>query len=90
MRTLYASGFLVLLFAGAANAQVHVEVRLPSFRWEAQPSMVVVAPGVQVVEDYDEEVFYDDGWYWYRDGGSWYRSHDHHGNWVVVHKRKPR
>jgi len=38
------------------------------------PDLVTVSPGVQVVADYDEPVFYTDGFYWrYYDGG-WYRS----------------
>lgn len=84
MRIILSASCLVLLWAGTASAQVHVVVQVPSIRWVAPPPMVVVAPGVRVVEDYDEEVFFQGGWYWYRDGGNWYRSHDHHGNWVGV------
>jgi hypothetical protein len=38
------------------------------------PTMVEVEPGVQVVEDYDQPVFYSDGLYWRYEGGVWYRS----------------
>jgi hypothetical protein len=36
--------------------------------------MVLVSPGVWVVEDYDYPVYFSDGFYWYVDGGVWYRS----------------
>lgn len=38
------------------------------------PTMVEVEPGVQVVEDYDQPVFYSDGLYWRYENGAWYRS----------------
>ena len=43
--------------------------------------------GVQVVPEYEEEVFFVDGWYWYRSGPYWYRTRDHRGGWVVVERR---
>jgi len=50
----------------------------------AEPDLVEVSPGVWVVEDYDEPVFYSEGSYWlYRDG-IWFRSHVHTGSWVRV------
>lgn len=39
-------------------------------------------PGVQVVTDYDEPVFYVDGSYWWSLGGVWYRSASYTGGWV--------
>jgi len=77
----------VLLSSGAALAQVRVEVGLPSIRFEVVPPMVVVSPGVQVVEDYDEEVFFVDRYYYVREGGHWYRTRDHRGHWVRVEER---
>ena len=47
-------------------------------------ALVTVEPGVQVIEDYDEEVFYVDGIYWVRRSDYWYRSSDPHGQWMVV------
>jgi hypothetical protein len=38
------------------------------------PDLVEVEPGVQVVADYDESIFYTDGFYWRYDNGGWYRS----------------
>jgi hypothetical protein len=49
--------------------------------------LVVVEPGVQVVEDYGEEVFFVDGWYWLRTDGRWYRSRHHTGGWAFVEPR---
>ena len=47
------------------------------------PDLVYAAPGVQVIADYDEPVFYADNFYWRQDGGTWYRSHDYRGGWVT-------
>jgi hypothetical protein len=44
--------------------------------------LVELRPGVWVIEDYREPVFYADGYFWlYRDDG-WYRSSDYSGGWV--------
>jgi hypothetical protein len=51
------------------------------------PPLVVVEPGVSVVSDYDQEVFYSDGYYWARQDRSWYRSHDHRRGWAAVDER---
>ncbi len=45
------------------------------------PDLVEVSPGVQVVADYDDSVFYSDGYYWRNDGGMWYRSTYYSGGW---------
>jgi hypothetical protein len=50
--------------------------------------MVYVAPGVQVVADYDEPVFYSDGYYWRYYGNTWYRSNSWQGGWA--HYNPPR
>jgi hypothetical protein len=59
------------LLPAAARAQVamQIQIGLP-----VAPPLVVVQPGVQVVEDYDEEVFFVDRWYWVRRGPHWYRA----------------
>ena len=47
----------------------------------ASPDLVSVSPGVQVVADYDEPVFFTDGFYWrYYDNG-WYRSNNYAAGW---------
>jgi hypothetical protein len=56
---------------GLADAQVGVQIQLGL---PVAPPMVVVQPGIQVVENYDEEVFYTGGWYWVRRDNGWYRA----------------
>jgi hypothetical protein len=75
---------VVAVGAFPAAAQVQINVQLPSVVFPAPPPMVVVQPGVQVVEDNDDEVFFVDDVYWVRRGPHWYRAKDHRGGWVVV------
>jgi hypothetical protein len=79
---------VVLPRTAAAQVNVEVQVGAPTIRFETAPALVEVSPGVQVVEDYDQEVYFVDGWYWYRSGPNWYRTRDHHGGWAVVHERE--
>jgi hypothetical protein len=71
----------------AAQVQVQVTAALPSIRFEVAPPLVVVREGVQVVPEYEEEVFHSGGWYWHRRHDVWYRTRDHRGGWVVVERR---
>lgn len=70
-------------------AQVRVEVNLPglppppSVVFTAPPPLVEVEPGVQVVPDSEEEIFFVDNAYWVRRGRFWYRSDDYRGGWVA-------
>lgn len=80
MKTLLMS----LMLAGSALAQVQVQVNLPSIVFPAPPQLVVVAPGVEVVPDFDDEVFFVDQYYWHRRGPHWYRTSSHNGGWVLV------
>ncbi len=85
MKTLLAA--LVCLATLTASAQVHVTVVAPSIVFPAPPPLVVIAPGIQVVPDYDEEVFFASGWYWHRSGAHWFRSRGHAGGWVLCEPR---
>ena len=76
--TLLASLFLALPVR--AQVQLQITMGLPV----VLPPMVVVQPGVRVVSELDEEVYFVDGWYWVRRGPHWYRTHDHRGQWVWV------
>jgi hypothetical protein len=82
MRSLLGILMASSLVAQSARAQVQVQITmgLPV----VLPPMVVVQPGVQVVSELDEEVYFVDGWYWVRRGPHWYRTHDHRGLWVWV------
>src|SRR5215207_4854386 len=44
-----------------AQVDVRIQIPLPTIRFEVQPRLVAVSEGVQVVPDYPEEVFYQDG-----------------------------
>ena len=47
------------------------------------PDMVYVAPGVSVIADYDEPIFYSNGYYWYNHEGVWFRSSYYTGGWTA-------
>jgi hypothetical protein len=93
IRTLAKATLLAsLLCGGDAFAQVvvsggvsaEVSIPAPTISFEVQPPLVVVSPGVYVVEDYDQEVFFVSGWYWCRSGNVWYRTRDYHGGWATA------
>jgi Polymer-forming cytoskeletal len=48
---------------------------------EEAPELVEVSPGVQVIYDYDEPIFFSDGFYWRQTGGIWYSSRSYRGGW---------
>lgn len=51
------------------------------------PPLIVIHPGVSIVGDFDEEVFFADGYYWARRDGAWIRARDHRGGWSRVEAR---
>lgn len=53
---------------GCGPAEVQVTATVPA------PHLVMVAPGVWVVENYDRAIYYSDGVYWQYIDGIWYRS----------------
>jgi len=83
MRILSGSLLALWLLAAPAGAQVQVIITMGGLP-VVLPPMVAVRPGVQVVSELDEEVYYVNGWYWVRRGPHWYRTHDHRGQWVWV------
>jgi len=80
-RLLVCLGLAVSLLPSAARAQVgvNIDIALP-----VAPPLVVVQPGVQVVENSDEEVFVTNGWYWCRRGDHWYRARSPRSHFVYV------
>ncbi len=70
------------------GVDVNVEVPVPTVRFEVEPPLVVVAPGVVVVQDYDREVFFADGYYWTASDGVWYRTRSYRGGWVATSSRR--
>ena len=58
------------------------EVQYSATATADNPDLVEVSPGVQVVADYDEPVFYSGGAYWRYANNEWYRSGNYAGGWV--------
>jgi len=71
------------LLPDSAHAQVEMSI---SVGLPVAPPLVVVQPGVQVVENYDEEVFFVGGWYWCRRDDHWYRTRRPHASFVYVER----
>ncbi len=60
------------------------------------PDLVEIQPGVQVIADWNEPIFFVDGLYWRYYGDSWYRSTYYTGGWayappppVLLHVDRP-
>ena len=65
---------VVLLGALASGCYSDADVGYTATYATATPTLAYVAPGVQVVYDYDYPVFFSDGFYWRYNDGIWYRS----------------
>jgi len=73
----------ILMFPSLASAQVSIH-----FGWTAPPPVFEVSPGIQVVENSDEEIFFAGGHYWVERDGRWYWAGDHREHWVVAPARR--
>lgn len=78
------SGLLALPITGSAQLSVSGGVDLRLNLPVVVPQLVVVSPGIQVVPDVDEEVFFVDDYYWVRRDGGWYRSKAVRKGWVAM------
>lgn len=67
-----------------SSGSAYLSLNLPA----VLPPLVVVEPGVSVVRDFDDEVFFVDGYYWVRQDRSWYRTRDHRGGWGRMDDRQ--
>jgi hypothetical protein len=77
---LFVAGLLAVALGGCVvHGRGHVYASAP------EPELVYVSPGVYVIADYDEPVFYSEGAYWRYYGGVWYRSSYYTGGWIRVH-----
>src|SRR5206468_8478957 len=76
MRSIVAASILAAALAAGCAATVATDAY--------GPDLVTVSPGVQVIADYDEPIFYSDGFYWRYYGGTWYRSSYYTGGWVYA------
>ncbi len=81
----FAAALALSLLPAAARAQVSMQI---SVGLPVAPPLVVVQPGIQVVEDWDEEVFYTGGYYWVRRDGYWYRARGPRATFVYVEPRR--
>ena len=73
---------LLLVFASALGVSCAGSVDYSVSGDGYAPDLVYVAPGVQVIADYDEPIFFADSFYWRYDGSTWYRSSQYRGGWV--------
>ena len=74
------AGFLIVATMTISGCAAGVAYEPPP----ANPELVYVSPGVQVIADYNEPIFYSDNFYWRNDGGVWYRSPYHTGGWAIA------
>lgn len=75
---------LALLAAAPASAQIQVQIQIPL---PVAPPLVAIRPGVEVVEGFGDEVFFQGGWFWLRRGPAWYRSREPRAAFMVVEPR---
>jgi len=76
---LVALGTPAATFAGL---QIRLNLGYPDRR----PPLVVVQPGLHVVQDCDEEVFFVGGYYFVQRDGNWFRARDHRAAWRYVRR----
>jgi hypothetical protein len=89
------TSFMVLLLVTALIARVNVSIGVnlgvpvtpvvvtaEPQEFEEAPQVVFVTPGVYIVPDSPEEIFFSAGLYWTLRDGSWYQCRGHHQKWV--------
>lgn len=84
MRTLHSVLFAAVLTAMGCTGSAQMHTTAVAEADYTPPQLIEVEPGVQVVADYDEPVFYSDNMYWRYEGGVWYQSRYHNHAWVRV------
>ncbi|HTE53750.1 MAG TPA: hypothetical protein VK698_23005 [Kofleriaceae bacterium] len=86
VRSLSIAGALAGLCLAGSGCVVRGQVRTAAYV-EPEPveaDLVMVQPGVYVIADYDQPVFYSDGYYWLYGNGYWSRSYTYTGGWTRV------
>ena len=89
MRAYFLSAAVAAAALGGCYATTDVGYSSPGYYssgpsssvYVSTPDLVTVSPGVQVVADYDEPVFYTDGFYWRFYNNGWYRSNYYASGW---------
>jgi hypothetical protein len=84
-KLLLASVLFLSVLPALARAQVSVQIQLGL---PAAPPLVAVEPGIQVVENWNEEVFFTGGYYWVRRDDRWYRARGPRAAFVYVEPRR--
>lgn len=84
IRLALALALALPLLPQPARAQVRAQLRIDL---PISPRLVVIQPGVQVVPEYQDEVFHQGGWYWLRRDGRWYRAQSPRAAFVMVEPR---
>src|SRR5678815_3573413 len=79
--TALAAALALVLFAGGCAGTYTTTATVGD---PYGPDLVYAAPGVQVIADYNEPIFYSDGYYWRYYGNTWYRSTYYTGGWVYA------
>ncbi len=65
----------------SVGAGIHIDIAFPE-----PPPLVVVTPGVRIVPEYDEEVYFVNNFYWVRRDDVWYRTSRYDGGWRPVRR----
>ena len=81
---LRASSLVAALFAATLSTGCVVRGRVGATAYVEEPELEYVSPGVYVVADAEEPIFFSDGFYWLNRGGVWYRSRSYGSGWVYV------
>ena len=82
MRTPLFSSLLFIAIACGCTASGSGTVRYSAE--VTPPRLLYVSSDVQVIEDYDQPVFFSSNFYWRYDNGVWYRSPNHRHGWIRV------
>lgn len=78
---LAAAALGALAGPAAARAQVQIQIQIPL---PPAPRLVVIQPGVEVVEGFDDEVFFSGRWFWAHRGQTWYRAREPRATFMAV------
>jgi hypothetical protein len=67
-----------------APAGCYIDATAPEYAEDDNGTgdLVEVSPGVEVVADYDEPIFFANDYYWVNRGGYWYSSTWYGGGWI--------
>jgi hypothetical protein len=78
----------VLAFPVPTMAGVNVSISLPPLIVFASPPEMIVIPEtyVYVVPDYQEDIYFYNGWWWRPWEGRWYRSRNYNSGWVYYQR----